>query len=74
MSGLTACPWLVWVHTGNPEPDQEFGLGGVYVEGECGAQVADIVDGWECEAGHRHLTYGSPSQIVEEATEGARND
>ena len=36
---------------------------------ECGAPVRDITDGWECDAGHHHYTYGSPSQIAEERQE-----
>lgn len=48
--------------------DMAADCGGVEVV-ECGAPVHDIVDGWECEAGHRHLFYGSPSQIAEERCE-----
>ena len=33
---------------------------------ECGAPVHDIEDGWECEAGHHHFTYGSARQQAEE--------
>jgi hypothetical protein len=36
---------------------------------ECGAPAHDIVDGWECEAGHHHFRYGTPSQIAEERME-----
>lgn len=70
------CSWRVWVPSGDPEPDVEYGLGGVYIEAECGAAAYELtdpetgeVDGWECEAGHRHFTYGSRRQQIEERTE-----
>lgn len=44
-------------------PDSESDL---WVTVECGAPVHDITDGWKCDRGHHHFTYGSPSQIAEE--------
>jgi hypothetical protein len=70
-----ACTWLDWKPTNNPEPDQMYGIGGVYQEAECGATARNVidpatgdVDGWLCEAGHRHLHYGSRRQRIEEST------
>lgn len=47
-------------------PDSESDLWEI---GECGASTREITDGWECEAGHRHYYYGSPSQRAEEMME-----
>lgn len=44
-------------------PDSEADLWEV---AECGAPTREITDGWACEAGHHHYTYGSPSQQAEE--------
>lgn len=51
----TTCSWIV-----DESP---------WITVECGAPVHAIKDGWECEAGHHHFYYGSPSQIAEERQE-----
>lgn len=42
--------------------------GGVEIV-ECGADVIDITDGWQCAAGHHYYNYGSRSQQFEEQAE-----
>ena len=67
----TKCQWLVErrrvitdeMVANDWYPDSEADL---WETVECGATVHDITDGWRCEAGHHHFTYGSPSQIEEE--------
>lgn len=74
MSAATTCGWLVEREREITDemvdagwyPDSEADLWEVV---ECGAPVHDITDGWECDAGHHHYEYGSPSQIAEEHRE-----
>lgn len=74
-----ACPWLVerrrtaghrcaegcdegcWA----AEMDAEAGPEVI----ECGAPMTVTADGWHCEAGHEHLTYGSRLQQAQERLE-----
>lgn len=62
----TSCTWEHMVPSNHPEPDSEADCWKVV---QCGETVSDIVDGWACEGGHRHFTYGSDSQINEERQE-----
>lgn len=51
------CGWLVQIASNNPEPDFPEDL---YHIVPCGAPlIRDDEDGWECEDGHVHHTYGS---------------
>jgi hypothetical protein len=61
-----SCTWEHMVRSNHPEPTSESDCWKIAY---CGAPVSDIVDGWACEAGHRHFTYGSESQINEEREE-----
>jgi hypothetical protein len=73
---LEHCGWLIEVASHNPEPDSiedctiEIRCGGrvFCLEGDEHGEAAGEA-GWECEAGHRHLTYGSPGQRAEEVAE-----
>lgn len=47
------CPWLVEVPSGNPEPDSPADC---WMVVECGAAVSAVPFGWECEAGHGHVS------------------
>lgn len=66
------CPWLVErTHTWG---DEEYGYESDTVTEECGALAWAIEDGWECELGHQHLTYGSARQQAEERLEAMVED
>jgi hypothetical protein len=60
------CEWLVERPSNNPEPDSAADM---FVTAPCGAPVTMLVDGWECLAGHEHVTYGSFRQQEMEAVE-----
>lgn len=64
---LMDCPWTVLVPSRNPEPDSEADC---WNQVPCSAAALYIeAEGWLCASSHRHLTYGSPAQIVEERAE-----
>jgi hypothetical protein len=67
---LETCTWMVEVPSGHPEPDSPSDC---WTMVACGAPVyainGDLDTGYYCSEGHRHLTYGSPAQQVEEALE-----
>jgi hypothetical protein len=61
------CAWLVQL----PGYDED---GNVTVV-DCGAPLVRLDDdGWECEAGHVHHTYGSAAWARKDAEEWARED
>lgn len=60
------CTWLIEVPSGHPEPDSPADMTAIV---ECGGLVTFRADGWDCEHGHSHDTYGSPAQLAAEATE-----
>jgi hypothetical protein len=62
------CPWLIEVASGCLEPDSPSDLVKIV---ECGAKVTWLPDedGWFCEAGHHHYSYGSDLQQDEERAE-----
>lgn len=51
--------------------DDEYGYEPYTREVACDALAYVTEDGWTCEAGHEHLTYGSARQQEEEAIEAA---
>lgn len=85
---FTTCPWLVeqqvtfpfyevpedWDYDKDGDPNDFSHYDGPSTEiVECGAPIVRLdADGWACEAGHEHLTYGSPAQQAAEREEALR--
>jgi hypothetical protein len=61
------CGWLV--ERTYTVGDDESGYEGYTVTEECGALAWTTDQGWVCDAGHEHLTYGSEAQQAEERVE-----